>query len=292
MDSIFIIGAGKAGVAMARALDKSGIEVTGLWTRSEKRKEQAAAMLKVPVHTSRWPEKMSAADVILFAVSDGAIAGIADELACDKALGPSQIVLHLCGALGTDVLDPLRGSVKAIGVLHPLVSLNFPDENAFPQQAGFGVDGDTEAVEAGRTIAHSLGGFSFDLPPDSLRGAYHAGAAVAGNFVTTLIWLANRLASSAGIEDAVALKALCTLAHTAVENAAAHGPGKSLTGPFSRGDVQTLKHHLEAVERTGKRSLAAYRAVGLLTVDLARKNGQTDEALLEEIEKLLAGASD
>jgi len=287
MDSIFIMGAGKAGVAMARALDKSGIEVTGLWTRSEKRKKQAEGMLNLPVHTSRWPDGLKAAEVILFAVSDGAIAGIADTLARDKALGPSQIVLHLCGVLGTDVLDPLRGSVKALGVLHPLVSLNFPDENGLPPQAGFGVDGDPEAVEAGRKIASVLGGFSFDLPPDSLRGAYHAGAAVAGNFVTTLIWLANRLASSAGIEDAVALRALCTLARTAVENAAAHGPEKSLTGPFARGDVQTVQHHLKAAESAGSREFAAYRAVGMLTVELARKSGHTDEGLIEEIEKLL-----
>ena len=287
MSTIFILGAGSAGSGMAVASRNAGIDVLGLWTRSSSRSENASKELGLPVHHSRWPEAIRSADIVLVAVSDTAIHELALELADNDVLAQPQVVLHMCGALGPDALSPLETSVRGTGVLHPLYPFRLPFDSAGMSGVGFGVDGNPSAVEAAEMLASELGGFSFRLPQEKNRGAYHAGASVAGNFVTTLLWFGTRLLSEAGIDEKDALKSLVPLARAAVGNAEVELPAKALTGPFRRGDLQTVRSHIEAVRSLGSSELSAYAALGVLTLAVAREGGKTPDHLLKAIEDLL-----
>src|SRR3954447_15961616 len=67
---------------------------------------------------------------------------------------------------------------------------------------------------------------------DEDRAAYHAAAAIAANFLTTIEGAAERLAATA----AVPREALVPLVRAAVDNWAALGARAALTGPIVRGD--------------------------------------------------------
>jgi predicted short-subunit dehydrogenase-like oxidoreductase (DUF2520 family) len=68
------------------------------------------------------------------------------------------------------------------------------------------------------------------------RAAYHAAASIASNFLITVEAAAERLAGEAGIEHEL----LVPLVRATVENWAALGAQRALTGPVVRGDEVTV----------------------------------------------------
>ena len=85
-------------------------------------------------------------------------------------------------------------------------------------------------------LAETLGLHPFELEDES-RAAYHAGAAIASNYLVTLRNAAGSLFEAAGAPP----EALDPLMRRVIEN------HFELTGPIARGDWETLDRHLEAI---------------------------------------------
>jgi predicted short-subunit dehydrogenase-like oxidoreductase (DUF2520 family) len=190
----------------------------------------------------------SGIDVLVIATPDAVVAEVA------AAVEPvaQTVVAHVAGSLGLDVLGghPRRASV------HPLVAL--PDAEVGGERlrgAWFALAGDPFV----RTVVDALGGRWFTVADDD-RAAYHAAACIASNHLVALLGQAERVGASAGVPR----EAFLDLVRTTVENVAALGPAKALTGPAARGDVETLDRHRAALDPS---ELAAYDAM----VDLARR---------------------
>jgi len=109
------------------------------------------------------------------------------------------------------------------------------------------VDGSTErAVATATTLAEAVGLRPVRIAPED-RAAYHAAASIASNFLVTLQAAAERLAATAGADREV----FVPLVRATVENWAALGPERALTGPVARGDDETVARQRAAVaERT------------------------------------------
>ena len=84
---------------------------------------------------------------------------------------------------------------------------------------------------------------------------YHAGAAIASNFLVTLYRAASRLLESAGAPP----EALLPLMRRTIDN------GFDLTGPIARGDWTTVDAHLAAIHRAAPDLEALYRAMAQVT---------------------------
>ncbi len=93
-----------------------------------------------------------------------------------------------------------------------------------------------EARHVGWWLAQLLGLEPFDLADDA-RPLYHAGAAIASNYLVTLHRVASELFEAAGAPSA----ALAPLMRRTIDN------GFELTGPISRGDWATVERHREAI---------------------------------------------
>ena len=166
-------------------------------------------------------------ELVLLCVPDRAIS----EVAAATPVGPW--IAHVSGATPLDALDP---HVRRFG-LHPLQS--------FSKNLGAGqLDGVWGAVTAeseearsiGRQLAETLGLRAFDLDDDR-RGAYHAGAAMASNYLVTLRAAAQSLLEAAGAPP----EALDPLIHGVMDS------GFELTGPIERGDWETVERHLAVI---------------------------------------------
>ncbi len=284
---IFMIGAGAAGAGLAGALSDAGLEVVGLWTRSGKRADAVRKRLPMPVFAGPWPEPLDHADLVIVAVPDAAIGPVAQALASSGRMHDGQVALHLSGSVPVEALGPLRGKVKGVGLCHPLFPFGPVRKPDALRGAGFGVAGDPEAVRAAETLVSRLGAFSFPLPGGENLAPYHAAAAVASNFVTALLDLSERLFGEAGIGEKDARRALVPLARAALDNVSERGPVEGLTGPFRRGDVETVRKHLEALKKLGPKELRAYAALGLLTLGMSRQLAEAEPSRLSEIEALL-----
>jgi predicted short-subunit dehydrogenase-like oxidoreductase (DUF2520 family) len=121
--------------------------------------------------------------------------------------------------------------------LHPLQSFSRARGPEQLDGAWAAVTAETpEARDLGHALAETLGLRPFDLADDR-RVAYHAGAAMASNYVVTLRAAAGSLLKAAGAPP----EALDPLIRGVVDG------GFELTGPIARGDWDTVLRHLEAI---------------------------------------------
>jgi predicted short-subunit dehydrogenase-like oxidoreductase (DUF2520 family) len=175
----------------------------------------------------RGVELCEDADLALLCVPDSAIAEVA------AAIEPGPWVAHTSGATPLAALAPHE---RRFG-LHPLQTFT---KRRGPEQldgAWAAVVAETgEAREVGLWLAETLGLRPFDLP-DETRPLYHAGAAVASNYLVTLHRVASELFTAAGAPPA----ALEPLMRRTIEN------GFELTGPIERGDWETVERHRAAI---------------------------------------------
>ena len=193
-----VIGAGRVGSAIAARLRERGLDLA-----------------------AGDPE------LVLLCVPDRAIA----EVAAAIATGPW--VAHVSGATPLAALEPHE---RRFG-LHPLQTFT---RDRGPEQiddAFAAITAETEeARRVGEWLARVLGLEPFPLA-DEQRATYHAGAAIASNYLVTLRRAAGSLLEAAGAPP----EALDPLMRRTIEN------GFELTGPIARGDWTTVDMHVAAI---------------------------------------------
>jgi predicted short-subunit dehydrogenase-like oxidoreductase (DUF2520 family) len=184
-------------------------------------------------------------DLVLLCVPDRAIAEVAAEVT------PGPWVAHVSGATSLDALSPHTRRFS----LHPLQTftrLRGPEQLDGAWAAATGES--DAALVAATWLAETLGLRVFVLA-DAHRGLYHAGAAIASNYLVTLRRAAGSLLETAGAPP----EALDPLMRRTIENDFA------LTGAIERGDVETVARHLDAIAESHPELEASYRALASLT---------------------------
>jgi len=221
ISTVRVVGTGRAGTAVAGRLAERGLAVTG------------------------GREPLADAELVLLAVPDAAIAEVARQV----PIGPW--VAHVSGATSLHALEP---HVRRFSV-HPLQTLS---SERGPEQldgAWAAITFETDDARAvARWLADTLGLHPFDLA-DADKPLYHAGAAMASNFLVTLHRAAARLLE----ESHAPAEALLPLMTRTIEN------GFVLTGPIARGDWSTVEAHLHALEERAPDLVPLYRALAEAT---------------------------
>ncbi len=157
------------------------------------------------------------------------------------------MVLHSSGALGSDALDPLRQRGASAASLHPMMTFAAGVRRSF---AGipFAVEGDPAAARRARSLVSDLGGNVFPIRPQD-KALYHMSGFFAAPLLLTTLATAEHVAIAAGIPSRKARTFLEPIVRQTVENYLARGAAASLTGPLARGDLATLRKHLQALQR-------------------------------------------
>jgi predicted short-subunit dehydrogenase-like oxidoreductase (DUF2520 family) len=219
--SVRVVGTGRAGGAIAGRLRQRRLRVTS--------GRQASAD----------------ADLVILAVPDGAIAEVA------RAIPVGPWVAHVSGATSLSALDP-HGRRFCVHPLQTLTRERGPDQL---DGAWAAVTSETdEAAAVAGWLAEALGLRPFPLR-DADKPLYHAGAAMASNFLVTLQRVAARLLEESGAPP----EALVPLMQRTIEN------GFVLTGPIARGDWSTVEAHLRALEERAPDLVPLYRALAEAT---------------------------
>jgi predicted short-subunit dehydrogenase-like oxidoreductase (DUF2520 family) len=209
---VVVVGRGRLGTALAAGLSRAGLIVTGPLGRDFGQTLGEAEIKSDP-------------PAVLLCVPDAEIAAAAAEL------GPDPIVGHCSGATALQAL----GAREAFS-LHPLMTVT--SAGASFTGAGAAIAGSTpRALNIAAQLAQALGMNPVVLD-DRDRGAYHAAASIASNFLITLEAAAERLAAGAGVRREL----LLPLVRATVENWATLGAARALTGPIARraGDLLPL----------------------------------------------------
>jgi predicted short-subunit dehydrogenase-like oxidoreductase (DUF2520 family) len=184
-------------------------------------------------------------DLVLLCVPDHAI----HDVAATVPVG--HWIAHVSGATPLGALEP---HVRRFS-LHPLQTFSRARGAEQLDGAWAAVTGETAAAKAcGFRLAEILNLRPFEIA-DSARVLYHAGAVVACNFLVTLYRSASRLLEAAGAPP----EALIPLMRRTIEN------GFELTGPIARGDVATVRAHLDALSTHAPELESMYRELAKIT---------------------------
>jgi predicted short-subunit dehydrogenase-like oxidoreductase (DUF2520 family) len=216
VDSVNVIGRGRVGTAMASRLLERDVDVCD-----------------------------EGAELVLLCVPDRAIAEVA------RGVEPGPWVAHVSGATPLAALDPHERRFS----LHPLQTFTLARGPEQLDGAWAAVTAESDHARAlGWELAETLGLTPFDLADDA-RTLYHAGAAIASNYMVTLYRAASHLFEHAGAPP----EALVPLMVRTIEN------GFELTGPISRGDWTVVDAHLAALHDEHPELEPMYRALAEVT---------------------------
>lgn len=287
---ISIIGAGKVGIALGYLVSQKGFLVTAVGSRSSISLEKAKKYLPKAYLTSNLSEAARLGEIVFLAVKDEAIASVAEKVALGKGFRKGQIVFHLSGALTTEVLKSAKEKGAITATLHPIQTLASV-ELAIANLPGsiFGFCGDKEARKVAEEIVKALGGTMVEVS-EELKPAYHAAACIASNYLVTLVYVALKLYQEAGLSCNQAHQALLPLLKGTVANLEKTNPVEALTGPIARGDLKTIKSHLEALKKAWPEVIPLYVQIGKITAQIAREKG-LDEKNCQALIDLLEGCS-
>jgi predicted short-subunit dehydrogenase-like oxidoreductase (DUF2520 family) len=246
--TIAIIGPGRAGSALGRALHAAGYTIAAIGGRNPENvrnlaEELGARACQSPATT------IDLADLTIVAVPDDVILPLATDMVESLCSAAGHAAVHLSGAQDRSALRPLaqQGSVRT-GVFHPLQTFRRGPE-AVVNVAGtyFGIDADQPLRDQLMQLARDLHGHPFDLIGVDLA-LYHAAAVFAANYPITLLAEAIALAGDAGLSPETARKGMTNLLAGAVNNLRDLAPADAITGPAVRGDEGTIQRHLEALK--------------------------------------------
>ena len=283
--SLAIVGAGRVGRALGRQLRLAGWPITAVVTRSEASARRAARHIGAGRSFGGLTRLLLAADVVLIAVPDDSVTGLARRLAeMGGEEWKGKVILHTSGALDSRALGALERVGASTGSLHPLQSFS---ARVAPSLEGVWmvIEGHAKAVRVARQIARDLGGLPLHIRVDDKK-AYHAAGVFSAAHVLTLIETGTRILASVGFSRRQAGPALLHLARQVLVNFERYGPGIAWSGPVARGDFGTVAGHVRALRNYPREYGEAYAAVHRLGARvLSRRPG----AVLAKLENALLG---
>jgi predicted short-subunit dehydrogenase-like oxidoreductase (DUF2520 family) len=283
MTKLGFIGAGPVGTTFGVRLSEQGYPVIGVADISS----AAAARFadRVPgcrVYESNQ-ELVNAADVVFITTADDVIAKVSSGLTWRNG----QTVVHCSGASTVQSLEAARQQGARVGSIHPCQTF------AGIEQAIANLPGSTFAIEAEEPVKAALTEMARALKGDIVyltsedKVLYHAAAAIACNYFTTIVKLATDLWRNFGKTSADGIKAYMPLLRGTLTNIETVGFPKCLTGPIARGDVATIRRHLAALGKYAPEMLSLYKELGRFTVPIGQDKGSLSSEKAEELIHLL-----
>ena len=281
---IGFVGAGRAGCSLGKYFTtkaaQADVTVTGYNSIVEEEARWAARFTGSSVF-ERIEDVIAASDAIILSTPDGAIKKVWDTI--DKKNLTGKMICHLSGSLSSDVfsgIDTYGGYAISI---HPMFA--FSNKDSVYQQldsVSFTLEGHPYAVNAWQQLLDALGNRSVVID-QAKKPKYHAAASILSNQVIAVLATGYELLEECGFSEKEARTFSAALVRNNVEHVIADGCVSALTGPIERGDVGTVKKHLQELNDTQKEM---YRVCGSKLLELAGcKNPQTDYAALESVLK-------
>jgi predicted short-subunit dehydrogenase-like oxidoreductase (DUF2520 family) len=277
------IGAGRAGTGLATGFARAGRNVVAVASRSI---ASARALVKrVRGARACAPQEVAdRADLVFLTVPDDAIEPVASGIRWRAG----SACVHCSGAADLDALKKAAADGALTGGFHPLHMFGEPGESP-DALAGCAIAlaGPDALLEKLERLARSLGAKPLRLPEGG-RALYHAAANFSGAFVIALIQETIALWKKLGIAEADALAALLPLLRGTADNVERLGAAGGLGSAVARGDVGTIRRHLDALAESAPDSLELYRILSLRTIPLALAKGTLKPETAKEIETLLS----
>ena len=281
MRTVTIVGAGRVGGALAIALSKFGYRVTTLVVRDTRIPAQVRELLPRDAAVIESTDFRAIESEVLFVTTrDSQIESVANWLGTLETTSRERFAFHASGALSSEILGPLQSVGWRTASVHPLISIAEPvDGSEELEGAFFGIEG--EASDEAAELVKAIGGRPFTLDTET-KPLYHAAAVVACGHLAALVEISQRMLGACGLAEDEAREVLFPLVLSTVRNLEGRDPAEVLTGPFARADVETIKGHLNKIERLADEDIEkVYRVLGGISTEMAERAGGDKDKLMD-----------
>jgi predicted short-subunit dehydrogenase-like oxidoreductase (DUF2520 family) len=262
MMDVSIIGAGRLGTSLACALLKKGFRIKALSCKTNSSARESRQIIGEGKASIDNIQTARNAELIIICLPDEEIAKVARELAASDIDWSKKFVFHCSGLLSSKILDPLKAKGALTASLHPIQS--------FSQK---------------RTAPGHFKNIYFGLQAKD-KPFYHAACSTASNFLVVLLDMAASLLKQTGLEEEQALQILIPLVQGTLDNVKKFNIGTSLTGPVMRGDLKSIKKHLEAM-RTFPGYYEIYRRMAAQALEIAKRKKRGSSQKIKALRNLL-----
>jgi predicted short-subunit dehydrogenase-like oxidoreductase (DUF2520 family) len=277
---IGILGLGRLGTLLARALFQAGQDVVVVWSRNSDRADAVARSLPHCRSRAIAQSAVDSADLLFITTPDDVIQPIASSIEWWRG----QSVVHCSGALDRSVLSSAVEVGAATGTFHPLQSITRSSDPSALHGIAIAIEATGLMRDRLADIAESLGANPLLLSQDG-KARYHAGATMASNYIVALASCATELLETTGLSHDEALGALLPLMRGTLQNISSLGLSDALTGAIARGDFRTVLQHSRALENFPEIA-EIYQTLGRRTLALAEERGQLQPEQLRRLSLL------
>ena len=257
--TVTLIGAGNLAHALGPALKAAGYKIDAVASRNTAASRKRAAVLakKVGAKAILLDQIVPTSDIIWLCHTDDALPETAHILA-QRSGWKGKIVLHSSGALTSDALSPLHRAGAYAASLHPMMTF-VPDTKPRMVDVPFAIEGDRRAVAAAKQIAKAFKSKVFEIKKEA-KVLYHAfGSFTSPMLVVTLV-TAERVGKAAGLDRKQLRTIMRPILLQTLHNYLEGGAAAAFSGPIKRGDLNTIRRHLENLRKVPGAS-EVYRAL-------------------------------
>ena len=285
---IGFVGSGTVGGSLSVALSNNGYAVVAAASRSFSSAQALAGRIETCVAVQTAQEVADRADVVFITTPDDAIGPIASAL----SWRPGQGVVHCSGAASVDVLDEATRQEAVAGTFHPLQAFSSVEGGveSIPGTT-FGIEGGSDMRSFLEAMALALGGRPIFLKSED-KVLYHLTGVMMGNLLTGLGAVAAQLWDEIGLTRAVGVKALVPMMRQVSINLDTSGLPGAMAGPYPRGDIGTVRKHLETLKARAPGVLPLYCELALAGLPFAVEKGTLPAERAQEIRELVESFKD
>lgn len=280
---IGFVGAGIVGKSLALALSRQGYPVVAAASRSYSSAQELAHLVDGATAYQSAEEAAAACDVVFLTCPDDAIGEVVSSVPWDA----SQAVAHCSGASSVDVLEPASVLGASVGTFHPLNAFSSV-ENGVESLPGttFGIEGDDEMKAYLKQMALDIGGRPIFLRPED-KVLYHLSGVMMGGLLSAEAAVAAQLWEQLGMSRDDGVRALAPMIRQVSLNLESSGIPGALAGPYVRGDMGTIRKHLQTLKARAPDVLPLYCHMALAGLPFALEKGSIDPAKAKEIRDLV-----
>ena len=264
--SVTIIGTGAVGSALQDFFRSNGYPILSAVNR-----------------TSGLPaEEGLYGDVLFITTPDDAIAGVSEKLSGKEITWNHKTVVHCSGSLSSDQLSALSVAGAATASMHPIQTFRKGDGASRFHGITVSVEGDAHAKELLKPLILKMRAKAIDVTPGQ-KQALHIGAVFASNYLVSLLRTVEKYLESEEMDDGIGI--MRPLIEQTLRNIFEKGASEALTGPVSRGDVQTVESHLSRLIFYPEYQ-SLYRQLGKTALQIARESGSLTDEQEEQLMQL------
>lgn len=281
---IGFIGAGMVGKSLAVALTNCGYNVVAVASRTYASAENLAGLFDGCV-AFRGPQAVvDACDFVLITSTDDSIESVASSVVWREGQG----VAHCSGVASLEILSSSVGDGALVGAMHPLQAFSSVDytETAL-RGTTFAIEGNGEMRAYLKKIVLDLGGNPIFLRSGD-KPLYHATVVMMGGILAGMFGHVADLWAHFGINRDDALNAITPIAQSVITSVNLAGIPQAIAGPYARGDIGTIKKHIDALRSTAPESMEVYCRMALAGLPYALEKGKISERQAAEIKMVLS----